>query len=259
MRRVTPGGPLSQFVDCIWVHEGFGGDHALERVLPTATTDLVFAYHPICGTQCSIVTGPRSQSVELNTSQPFSACGVHFKPGGARPFVAVPADELHNRAVSLDTFWGEAAHTLEAQLWEATSLAQRLHVLEEALRTRITPAAVNPAIGYAVDAIERSRGSRPITDITQRIGLSTRRFLDVFRREVGVSPKTFCRMRRFAAVLARLDRAARVEWTEVALSCGYFDQAHFNHEFRAFSGVSPSEYLRSRTSPTHLIVSGESR
>ena len=80
------------------------------------------------------------------------------------------------------------------------------------------------------------------------------RFLDVFRSDVGLSPKAFCRIRRFAAVLRRLERAVNVDWIDVALSCGYFDQAHFNHDFRAFSGLSPSAYLRQQISRTHVVL-----
>jgi len=84
--------------------------------------------------------------------------------------------------------------------------------------------------------------------------MSPRRFLDVFQWHVGLSPKAFCQIRRFAAVLRCIERAAVVEWADVALSCGYFDQAHFNHDFRAFSGVNPSTYLRQHISRTHVGV-----
>ena len=181
---------------------------------------------------------------------------MHFKPGGALPFVAVPADELHNHVVSLDALWGPVMSSIEARLWEARTPEQRLQILEDVLRARMSHSrARHSAVVYAVSAIDRSHGTRPIADIAQRIGLSTRRFLDVFRSEVGLSPKAFSRMRRFAAVLTTIDGMTNIDWTEVALSCGYFDQAHFNHDFRAFSGVSPSEYLRHRTSRTHVVVS----
>jgi transcriptional regulator GlxA family with amidase domain len=45
-----------------------------------------------------------------------------------------------------------------------------------------------------------------------------------------------------------------VDWLGVALSCGYFDQAHFNHDFHAFSGINPSAYLRNRASRMHVAV-----
>jgi AraC-like DNA-binding protein len=88
----------------------------------------------------------------------------------------------------------------------------------------------------------------------KELGMSTRRLSDVFRSEVGLSPKAFCRIRRFAAVLKRIEGAADVDWTEVALACGYFDQAHFNHDFRAFSGMNPSAYLRDQISRTHVAI-----
>jgi AraC-like DNA-binding protein len=214
----------------------------------------VLSSHAGRGT-ASTISGPRSACIELDTSQPFSACGVHFKPGGAFPFIAVPANELHNQAVTLDALWGPLAQNVEAQVWEAPTPDQRLRILENALLAQLPHCRErHPAVAYAVTAIDRSRGTQPIADIAERIGISTRRFLDLFCDQVGLSPKAFSRMRRFAAVLALLDRTTDIDWTDVALSSGYFDQAHFNHDFRAFSGVTPSEYLRSRASRTHLVV-----
>src|SRR5689334_6733478 len=89
--RLRPHGPLCEFVKCFWIHEGYGGAHARERVLPTVTVDVVFSHHPVHG-RAATLAGPRSECIELDTSLPFMACGVHFKPGGARPFVTEPAN-----------------------------------------------------------------------------------------------------------------------------------------------------------------------
>jgi AraC-like DNA-binding protein len=48
--------------------------------------------------------------------------------------------------------------------------------------------------------------------------------------------------------------SAEVDWPEVALSCGYFDQAHFIHDFRAFSGINPTTYLRNRIHGHHVPI-----
>jgi AraC-like DNA-binding protein len=253
--QLKPHGPLAEFVESFWTHEGYGGGHARERVLPTATVDLVFALHPLRG-PIARVAGPRSECIELDTSEPFSACGVHFKPGGALPFIAEPANELHNQAVDLGAIWGPLAATVEARVWESPKPEHRLLILEEILGSRMCPdRGSHPAVSYALGVIEHSRGTRPIADLADRIGLSTRRFLDLFRSQVGISPKAFSRLRRFAASLDAIGAKSDVDWTDIALTCGYFDQAHFNHDFRAFTGVTPSEYLCTRASRTHLIVS----
>jgi AraC-like DNA-binding protein len=59
---------------------------------------------------------------------------------------------------------------------------------------------------------------------------------------VGVTPKLFCRIRRFQDVLTRLRRDTAVDWADIACACGYFDQAHFVHDFRTFSGLTPTRY-----------------
>ncbi|MEN3338317.1 MAG: hypothetical protein V7647_1993 [Acidobacteriota bacterium] len=93
--------------------------------------------------------------------------------------------------------------------------------------------------------------------MTSAVGLSERRFIDRFRTEVGLTPKLFCRVRRFQEVVRRVHRARAVNWSSVALSCGYFDQAHFINDFQAFSGLSPTTYLaRKGDHQNHVPLSG---
>ena len=77
--------------------------------------------------------------------------------------------------------------------------------------------------------------------------MSAKRFIERFKAQVGVSPKRYCRIRRFQQAVARAHRGRPVDWAQVALDCGYYDQSHFIHEFRAFSGLTPTAYQASRT------------
>ena len=63
---------------------------------------------------------------------------------------------------------------------------------------------------------------------------------------MGLTPKLFCRVHRFQRVLATIERDGDIDWPDVALACGYYDQAHFIHDFRAFSGINPTAYVRVR-------------
>jgi AraC-like DNA-binding protein len=250
----TPGPPLSELVDSLWICEGYAPPHAGERLLPTGAMDLVFTLDAESRLR-SGVAGARSEMVVLDTSRPFSAIGVHFRPGGGFPFFGLPAGELYNLSLPLDILWGGYAATVSERLWEAPTPDQRFRILEEALLARARDRlAGHPSVRHALQLFERSEGARPVGDVVQRIGISPGRFIELFRSEVGLSPKLFCRIRRFNEALHRIERLTEVDWVEVALSCGYFDQAHFNHDFRAFSGINPSTYLRHRASRTHVAV-----
>ena len=89
--------------------------------------------------------------------------------------------------------------------------------------------------------------------MTDSIGLSPRRFIEVFSQQVGLTPKRFCRVQRFQHVLRSIYTRDSVDWADLALTCGYFDQAHFIHDFRAFSGLSPTAYADQRgRHPNHV-------
>src|SRR5260370_1065893 len=105
------------------------------------------------------------------------------------------------------------------------------------------PLARHPAVAFALKEFRRVPHLRTISDVTEHIGLSSKRFIQAFSEEVGLTPKLFCRVRRFQEVLRRIEKGQQIEWTDIALTCGYFDQAHCIHDFRAFSGLNPTAYL----------------
>jgi AraC-like DNA-binding protein len=102
-------------------------------------------------------------------------------------------------------------------------------------------------VDFALNEFGDLRRSPSIAQVTNQIGLSSRRFIDVFNDQVGLTPKLFCRVQRFQNVLRRIRTGREVDWTGVALDSGYFDQAHFIHDFKAFSGLSPTAYAAHRT------------
>jgi AraC-like DNA-binding protein len=172
--------------------------------------------------------------------------GVHFKPGGAFPFVRASAGELHNGHVPLPDLWGRTAHELREQILEAGSTADRFRLLEQALLSHVQRRlARHPAVALALHIFENDC-AHLVDDVVRRVGLSPRRFIQVFTDEVGLTPKMYCRVRRFQEVLRRINLGCFKNGSDIALSCGYYDQAHCIRDFRAFSGLTPSVYLQCR-------------
>lgn len=264
-----PKPPLADFVEMFWLLEGHT-QAAKERALPTATVELIFdlredslrvfdRQHPnhVQSFRGGMICGPHSEFFVIDTARDESVLGVHFKPGGAFPFLKLPLGELHNTHVSLETLWGAPALSRRERLLEAKTPKEKFHRLEQFLQAQISrPLAQHPAVKFALKKFQHVPYMRTITDVTNQVGFSQRHFIQMFCNAVGLTPKQFCRVQRFQEVLRRLWKKQRIDWVDVALSCGYYDQAHFINDFQAFSGLNPTAYLiqRGERNPNHVPI-----
>lgn len=94
--------------------------------------------------------------------------------------------------------------------------------------------------------MDQTGGCLGIGRLAAEIGCSRKHLVAGFGSEIGLPPKTLARILRFARVLRRLDGADRPAWAEIALDCGYYDQAHLIRDFRQFAGTTPAAWLRRR-------------
>lgn len=252
-RRPSPA--LAHLVELFWTWEAVEMPHGMERLLPNGAISLIINLREdetrsyvgddlaICRRQPgAVMVGAHSRYMVIDTREQLSVAGVQFHPGGAFPFLGLPAGELADRIVPLEALWRNWANELRERLLEAESPDRRLDILEDAVAARAVRVACHPAVSFA---LREFRGrARSVSDVTDQLGLSSRRFLDVFRDQVGMPPKRYCRVQRFQQVLRHIRSGRPIDWADLALSAGYFDQAHFIHDFRAFSGISPSTYAR---------------
>ncbi|UKS24175.1 helix-turn-helix domain-containing protein [Paenibacillus sp. HWE-109] len=202
----------------------------------------------------SVICGPHSEYFIIDTSEETTVLGIHFKPGGMYPFLKMPLNELHNTLVSLEALWGARAHELREKLLESEVVNDKFRILEESLtKLASRPLVRHPAVSFALNEFQSLPHRSPLSDVIGQIGLSHRRFIQIFKEEVGMTPKLFCRLRRFQEVLNRIDRTKNVNWLDVALACGYYDQMHFIKDFQAFSSLNPTEYLSTQVRhPNHV-------
>ena len=259
-RQYVPGEPLASYVDTFWFYEDLAVPHRRERVLPDGTFQLIInlrdeprrLFERGGAAQETLfrgawISGAHSQYIVIDALPGSSMIGAHFKPGGAAAVLGLPAHELRNRVVELDGIWNAAASELREQLLAACRPDAKFRILEQWLLGRLHCRAADhqmrQRIVWARDRFVRA-DALPIGDVVAQLGISHRRFINEFQAEVGMTPKQFCRIRRFQQVIARLQAARTVKWADVACACGYFDQAHFVNDFRAFSGLRPTDYLR---------------
>lgn len=228
---------LSQFIEFFWIREGEHLSAVQTRLLPMGTIELVINLHedsiPIfdhksrvqCGsTNGAMLCGTHSENFIAQVDRKISVMGVHSRPGGGTAFFRLPAGELHNETISLDELWqGHAAELRDRLL--AEPLENRFLALEQFLMQMLRSSTLHPAVDFAVQQFKRSK-IPTISAVTDRIGFSTRHFNQLFRDQVGLTPKLFCRIQRFQQVLALLSGKTKVDWMDIVFTCGYFDQAH---------------------------------
>ena len=257
----VPQAPLSNFVHSLWLYRSDEPQSVRERILPSGTTELVISLRDDglrisdakerTGSKFfrrSLLSGPRCEYFDAEMRAPVYKVGVHFKPGGAYPFLGVPANELLNSFESLDAIWGIHGTNLQDRLGEAITSGYKFRILENFLLVQLKRSLpLNPAVAFVLKELQSASNQRPISQISEQIGISAKHFIQIFTSEVGLTPKLFCRIQRFQRVVKMAERSQTVKWGDLGLVCGYYDQAHLIHDFRAFSGCTPIDYLKRKT------------
>jgi len=164
---------------------------------------------------------------------------AYLSPLGARRLFGLPMGELTGAVVELEDLMGPAADELAERLATAPGWAARFDLFERALAARVLEAPpVAPELEWAWQRLLRSGGAAPVGVLAAELGWSRRHFTTTFREQLGMPPKALGRIVRFERAVERLRAGA--DLAELALDCGYYDQAHFNRDFREFAGATPT-------------------
>jgi AraC-like DNA-binding protein len=175
-----------------------------------------------------------------------SSCGlqVNFTPLGAHSLLGMSMAALANRAVDVEDILGAAGREVVERLNDTPGWSERFRIVDDFLLERLArsrePAA--PVV-WAWRSLEESGGRITIGALASEIGWSHKHLIERFREQVGLPPKTMARILRFEHVVRRLRRAGAARWAEIALECGYYDQAHLIRDFTEFAGSSPGAFL----------------
>lgn len=255
---VRPSAQLAPHVERLWYCDGHRLVNGMRRVLPDGRFQLVIslAEGPISALidpmgdggeiAPSLLIGIRSRFNIIDVAKLRSAMGVVFRPGGVHAFLGALTDSFHNKNVSLDLIWGSMVRGLRDRLRTAGDPAEKFRLLEGALLERLDERRqLSFAVQYALQEFARGPEIPRVRELAQEAGLSRRRFSQLFREQIGLTPKLYCRLQRFQNTLKLIASGASVDWAQLALAAGYCDQAHLAHEFHHFSGLSPNAYLGS--------------
>ena len=189
------------------------------------------------------ITGQTTQYNRYSISENFGIFGAFLYPFALPALFGVAATDLSNRSVDLASLCGSAGAALGERILSAPDTASRVHILTSFLESRLRP--LEAPILYAIRSLVEADGQVDLAQLSDQCFRSRRQFERNFKTCAGFSPKLFSRLSRFHGALARYGDQS-LSLTQIAYACGYYDQSHFIHEFKAFSGHHPKEYFGGR-------------
>lgn len=177
-----------------------------------------------------------------------SGIQIALNPLGARALLGVPAAEIAHIDVPADLLLGPLALEMAERAREADTWPERFAVVDDVLGRRLRPeAAPRIEVASAWRHIVSSRGTISVGRLAHLVGWSPRLLSERFGAEIGLTPKAAARVVRFNRARRLLQcRAAAGQppaLADLAVECGYYDQAHLASEFRALAGAPPSRWL----------------
>ena len=259
---VIPCAELQPYIDRLWGWESEALAH-LPPMLPGTGAELMFHYgrpFAIESRRQGVVQRGPAQLLCARTMAyqplPQAAVGfiaVRFRSGALRHFSALPLADLRDDVLPIDALWGADGGDVAERVAQASTRNERVVLLEDWLRRCLRRYHKGqPAIEAALRQLYYGHREVKIDSLADRIGMSRRHFERVFGGAIGVSPKLFQRTARFNLTVRELLLSSPADTLGVALDHGYYDQAHFIHDFQAFVGDSPAAYLQRAARLAHF-------
>jgi AraC-like DNA-binding protein len=190
----------------------------------------------------AVLSGVRISPIQVAYSAAAANLLIRFEPGGAAAFFTEPLQEFLQESVPATDLKGYAnMPTIAEQLAEMTTNAQRAAFIQQFLLTQLKTSAPDPLLRSAIQSIRMAKGALPIQGLAKQLHISQDAFEKRFRRSVGVTAKNFSSLVRLRHIIDNYSPAHTL--TDLAHSAGYFDQAHFIHDFQRFTGQPPRQFF----------------
>jgi AraC-like DNA-binding protein len=189
------------------------------------------------------ISGLRKTVRLINYMPQTSSLVVLFKETGAAAFFRLPLHELYEESVSLDHFIPcQVLWALEEDLSYATSYVEKIAVIEKFLQERLCTPNSDKLLLKAIEIIRVTGGNIRMKKLIETLYISQDAFEKRFRKVVGTTPKQYASIVRLQSLTKELKKGSR--FSDLAIDAGFFDQSHFNNDFKLFTSYTPSDFSR---------------
>ncbi len=257
---------LAPFIECYYHWEGYAKELTMVETPPTAYCSLVVNYerpyyisnHKYSKTEVpqAFISGQSIRNYTLHLEGKIGMVGMVLKPATLYHFLGIPMYEFTEERVALDLVLPQKAAQIISKIKSANLPKEKILVLKNLANELYENRNFGTEqIRYAANTILDQKGDININSLMDKLYMSRRKFERKFLEEVGVSPKSYAKIRRFGYTCSLMAGKRKVNLTQTLYRGGYYDQSHFIKDFKYFSGRTPKFYVENNQELANLIES----
>ncbi|PZR19087.1 MAG: AraC family transcriptional regulator [Flavobacterium psychrophilum] len=246
-----PSDALKQFVKSYRIIESKG--ELVNRVLPGTSFAMAFRFSGQISyinetvkmaLPAGVFSGLRKSFRLINYAPETSALIVEFCETGVSAFFRQPLHGLFEESVSLDNFFLQSeVSIIEEQLAASGNNYERITIIETFLYSKLLLYKPDNLVAEAIRRIYSGKGMLRISELSKSLFISQDAFEKRFRRVTGTTPKQFSAIVKMKCIIGQ--NYASASLLDIALDNGYYDQPHFNKDFKLFTGLTPTDFFKS--------------
>lgn len=254
---IIPNTSVQTVVECYWIVSGT--DTEEQKIIPDGFPEIIFHFGDAYQlTDASgrtalqekiLISGQLSKPILLKPTGRSDVFGIKFKPAGIWKLLGTDMGAIRDDVISFTHDGSLVELYLEL---ESLSAEERVRTTESFITSKVVYADSDETDAI-LSTIEARHGNLSIEEICEQHHITPRTLQRIFQQRIGVTAKQYARIVRFKTVYALLQKPSLTKSDSVFLS-GYFDQPHFNREFREFTQENPEKWFRDNHSFSNFFM-----
>lgn len=168
---------------------------------------------------------------------------IQLSPFGLYQITHQNQMEFADRRLSLADIDNELFTSLHHAFLSSGTTIELINTCDKLLYRRMEKHVISDALLLASTVIADHHGQVQVKEVARQTNYSERQLNRLFLAQIGTNIKNYARLTRFNYVLKNIQKESCL-FAALSQQAGYFDQAHFDKDFKAISGVSPQKYLK---------------
>ncbi|USG64364.1 helix-turn-helix transcriptional regulator [Brevibacillus ruminantium] len=243
-REFLPSNELESYVACYWTLDANVSErNHLHRIIPDGCVDIIFDLNASSSTNAAFAVGLMTTYETINLTVNQSLFGIRFFSDTARRLIRYPVSELMSYHVFLEEIWGSEGKFIAEEVTSANNRSEMIERVETLLIRLLLQNESNSdqLLQSSMKYMYASQGTISVRMLSEKLGYSERKVRRTFQKELGISPKELLDILRFQYMLREMKKGVPSRLTDLALNYGFYDQPHFNRNFKRFYGLTPGQ------------------